>query len=206
MTANNIIFNINDSNYIRIELLQQLSHLFRYDEVTITLHTQHQKYILYQNDFIIEALQSLSYSLQKALTNALNLHESITKDIGYLWNRCLWGNSKKLVEEIGAENQIYWVGERYLLWSGQQIDSWLYEKNNQLFLEVTPTYQWPPIPIKEARKQPGFISYREFMKQYTPYAIIPLEKKIAQEWLEQTEQLIKLIEANDSKYFIKQEE
>ncbi len=203
MQKDTIIFTITTKEYIKIFLPCLIDELFRFDDVTIILHTCNGKeFIIYNNDHIMEALQVFNTLLKRALNGQKEIHSSINKDIGYLWNRDLWGKSNRLVYKTWPEGHKYWIGIEYLLWSYKKRTSWLYEKNNQLFLEVTPTYQWPSIPIKEAKKQPRFVSYREFMKNYKPYAIIPLERTTAQEWLKQTEQLIKLIEANDSKYFI----
>ena len=198
MAINQVIFN-NKVESIKILLPQPLDSIFRYDEVTVIFCAQNgAEYTLYKEDFIIEAIRRLYYALKAIFEGKRKLHESITKDIGYYWNKELCGNDKYLVQRQWSDGTVCWIGWDYFLWSSRQIKSWLYEKNNQIYLEVTPTYEWPS---REQKKQ-GYQTYREFLKNYKPYVVTTINWQVAQDWYKKAGELLEIIEANDAQYKI----
>src|SRR4029077_13621525 len=108
------------------------------------------KQILIAQIFIASIFESLISHLEKALENKLQLHPSITKDIGYLWNYELHHTQytdmykKDLVYEENNEGHYFWVGQRYLVWSTPEdvrhvLSTWLYNDcKGAIILQITP--------------------------------------------------------------------
>ena len=156
--------------------------------------------------------------MRAALSNQLSLHKSINKDIGYLWDQYYGsardGRLKKptLTYELTRDGEPYWVIYDYMFLStpGNEIPNvtpWLYEKDGKFFFEITPNYppdyRWDEMKLKDAKKDPNFKTFKEFMATYQPLVVTTIERSVLEEWLREVERLILLIEANDSKYFIK---
>ena len=51
-----------------------------------------------------------------------------------------YGKSKLQREPF--ENIFNWVGLRYLLFESRDWDTWLYNKKDSIYLEITPSYRW----------------------------------------------------------------
>lgn len=197
LDSSEITLKIDSTSYIKIILPQSLDFVFRYDDVVIVYYAQDgTEYTLYKNDFIIYALRVLYYSLESLFKSKRKLHESITKNIGYLWNKEMWGKDKSLVEEQWPDGTIRWVGLRNTFFSGKGIMSWLYEKDDKIYLEITPTYQWP----SAEEKKRGCPTYREFLKNYKPYVVTTLDREVAQDWYKKAGELLAIVEANDDKH------
>lgn len=187
-----IIFKINNDSFFKIEQSGQFDELFRYDEVIILFYYKENKYVVFNNDFLIWALRCL-LELEFAIDNKLELDKSMKLDIGYLWNEILHNNDLS-----------DWPGEKYLLWSSKKglSTTWLYNKNGKIYLEISPTYKWHSLKPKKNDKD--YITYKEFIKNYKPIAIIEIDKEVAKKWLIQTNELLKIIEQNDKLYFDKE--
>lgn len=201
MIKKHIILKLNEYEKIIISIPCDSKDLFRYDEIIIKLHTLKKKIIIFAKDFAIVAFRILKYQLTNALEGKLLLHNSIKNDIGYLWMKDLYGKSQKLVYEYNKEGQKIWVGQKYIFWSTPVggAESWLYEKNGEITLEITPTYRWPESNEKKSGKYP---TYRDFLKNYKPLVTTTISKETARRWLNKAEKILKIIEDNDSKYFI----
>ena len=196
MKTYEIIFS-NKNEHIKIILSQPLDYIFRYDEVTILFHSRDgADYIIYEKDFIIEALRLLYYSLESLLNGKRKLHESITKNIGYLWNKYLYGTDKSFVYKKWSDGTTRWIGLDYSLLSSLKAKAWLYEREGTLYLEVTPAYNWPSA---EEKKQ-GYPTYREFLKNYKPYVVTTLDREVAHDWYKKAGELLVIVEANDAKH------
>jgi hypothetical protein len=195
-----IIFKIDKTNAIIFELPQVLAEAFRYDEIFVFLNQNNQnKNILYQ-DFLIEALRAFKRVLDRALDNKLQLHHSITKNIGYVWNEYL--HDIEVPMELDAMGSSFWVGQKHLIWNARSSDAatWLYESEGRFWFEVTLDYRWHFSDPKEGEE---FISYEESMKAYKPIVIFEVSREDLEQWLERVRELVVLVEANDSKYLIK---
>ncbi len=217
-------FNFNEQRFIEFLFRCTLDEIFRFQEVTVTFKdVSDASYLLYTNDFIIDALMDLYNGLKRAVEHNLELDTSIIPnsekhDIGYLWsiychkhctddfdhkniensiNKGLTGENRLIFTGTGEERR--WVGLRYHVWSSNEglCDTWLYNKNGSIFLEVTPSYKWHAIDPKEGEE---FFSYSDFMKNYKPYVIAQLDQQNAEEWLKQINCLFDIIKRNDPKY------
>ena len=196
-----ITYTLNKSQKIKISIPIKLTDLFRYDDVIVNFYNNSQRITLFK-DFAIVAFRILRDELIDLLNHTLLLHDSINNNIGYLWMKNLWGRSKKLIYEYSNEDQKFWVGLKFLLWSTPpgKPNTWLFEKNDKFVLEITPSYKWPTIKEK---KSGNYLTYKEFLKNYKPLLVTSISKETAKRWLKKTEKILEIIEGNDSKYFIK---
>ena len=65
---------------------------------------------------------------------------------------------------------------------------------------LTPEKSNPP------EEKGEYIAYGQFIKNYKPYVVTEISLETIREWLEQTRYLLALIECNDDKFMIKNEE
>lgn len=160
------------------------------EDTSIAFDYLNNKYVLY-NDVIIDALDSLKNLSEKILKNELIIHDSINLDIGFLQNEYddfLWKKnlSKKRKYDF-FEIHGNWIGSNYMLFDGRDIFTWLYQKNNLIYLEVTPYYKWHS---RDPDKGEEFIPYEEWIKNYNPIAIVEIDKKTIQRWNEFSTKMI----------------
>lgn len=195
-----IIFKIDETNAIIFELPQSLNKAFRYDEICVFLNQNNQnKNILYQ-DFLIAGLRDFERGLSDAISGKLN-RDNEENDLGYLWNEKL--NGKKLPMTMDAEGNKFWVGQQFILFdSPEPSTTWLFEKDKKFWIEITPVYPWHHTDPKEDGEP---ILYEEFMQTYKPIALFEVSRETLEEWLKRVQELLKIVEANDSKYLTKQE-
>jgi len=185
---------IDHSKYLTLEFDGAAKYLDLFDCVTIVYHENIQKYILYNNGFVIESLRIFESILIKTLDGEKVLHESIDRDLGYLWNEYLKDKPGYNFARVPVEkNSTMWVGLRYLLLSSKKCDTWLYNKDGDICFEITPGYKWHFLKPKNNEK---YISYGKFIKNYKPIAIIKLEEKVAQQWLKTISKLVKTAQNN----------
>jgi hypothetical protein len=198
MTDDKIAFSLGQQEGIEIEIPCKVGDILRYDEVKVFFRCQDKKEYLIYKDFAIAALTELTSLLELAIKDELNLDKSMTEDIGYWWNQHLQG--KDSLSDSLVNESISSAALRTLLWSAARRSStWLYNRDGKIFLEITPTYPWH-FDNDEAESNKRYILYDEFIKNYKPYVIRELSKKTAQRWLKQAQELIQIIESNDSKY------
>src|ERR1700735_1642192 len=133
-----ILFKLNDIDNIVIEFEGSLSKINCCSLTSITLYFKEQKYCIVK-DYLYYYMDLFRTLLIKVINNEFQLHESITKDIGYLGNESFQNKSYLVYEEQNDE----WVGEKHSVWSGNGFATWLY--NNQfgdIIFEITPFYSF----------------------------------------------------------------
>jgi hypothetical protein len=125
------------------------------------------------------------------------LHKSIN-NIGSAYNNELQDIPGSFYVE--REGLPRWIGNSYLLWSGTTpkipVTTWLYNESDGLIIfEVTALY---PYHFSETDEE-VLISYQEWVKTQSPsqtvYKTI-LSPEVAQRWLKQLEDVLKIIEFN----------
>ena len=191
-----ITFEININCYIKFIIPCLEKELEGCEETTIVFHSNQMRYIISEYYCIGSDIEILNTLLKQAISNELQLDASITNDIGYMWNEDLIKTSQ-LADQGKHELIEDWVGQGYLLWSPRGFSTWLYNKNNKIIFEITPTYLWHHRDPKEGE---DFITYEEFIKNYKPYFILELNKDTAQQWLNKTEELLTIINQNYERY------
>ncbi|MBA3535846.1 hypothetical protein H0X48_05755 [Candidatus Dependentiae bacterium] len=188
---NTIVFNIDNTTFIEVILPCQINELEGCEIVTINLHFGNQFYTLYKYNCIEIAIENLRNLLKQAINNELGIHSSILKDLGYLANEYFQESSQELF--FRREKVKMWIGMEYLVWSPRGTSTWLFNKNREIFLEITPSYMWH---FSDPEEGENFITYEEFLKDYKPHCIFKLSKEIVLEWLNKTEELLNIMKRN----------
>ena len=189
MNKKNIFLKIDEKKHLEIcNLDYQKNHVCKYDAVGIYFINHDTKYKLY-HDVILCDFDVFKNLLFNALENKLQLVDSIKKYIGLLWNQELQKEDHSHDLEINLTN--------YLLWSsGPQIkySTWLYNKGDEIFLEISPDYPWHFVDPKDREE---WISYASWEKNYKPLFFYKLDKKIVQNWIYQLDEIIFAMKEND---------
>ena len=130
---------------------------------------------------------------KKAINNNLKLHESLIEDLGLMYNeysQISFHDKSKFFMIASSNSKInYWVGSQYEIWStyadaNPYVTTWLYnDDQGNIIFEVTPFYRWSMQEVE--LKDPEFITYEEFMKDYKPLIKRVIPREIAIEWFEQ---------------------
>jgi len=184
---------INNTKYLTLEMMGPVEEVYLFDDITIVYHDARKQYVLYTKDFVCEALRGFESVLKLALNNQLTLHESIQEDIGFLWAEYLQRKENHIFIEEPLENSSCWVGLNYHLFEYKEYDTWLYNKDGEIYLKITPSYQWH---FDEPQKNENFIPYEEFIKNYKPLVILKIDKEQAEEWLKIVSNLVAIAEKN----------
>lgn len=137
--------------------------------------------------------------LKKALHNQLQLHESITQSLGFLWNENCQQKLGIYKIQLSGEDYASWIGLRYSLWftpgkSKPNLATWIYnEKNGAIVLEITENYFWNYLAKKDSA---DFMSYDEFLKENHFFLKRVIPRETISKWIVQTEQLYQLFLKN----------
>lgn len=180
------IFKINDKKSLKILIpdfknkfnyyYKQTKKLHMFDEVTVALTIKNKQYILKVDvlDFVTHKFKNLLY---KTLNNPIQLPDNIEiGNLGFYYNAEYYNEN---YDNINFSN--FW------LWSGQNIQTWLYNKNNKIYLEISPSYPWL---FSDEKEEKGYVTFDEFMKTYKPVALEEIDRAIAQEWLKQCDEIL----------------
>jgi hypothetical protein len=83
---------------------------------------------------------------------------------------------------------------RYHLWAGKNLMSWMYnDDEGNIIFEVTPIY---PYMYEDAEKEPSYVPYKEWIKDYKPLLIRKISKEVAQKWLKDANTIVEQINNN----------
>jgi len=196
---NTVIFNLNDNEKMIIESDEcPINNLICCDYITIYLAYDNNICLLAKED-VEMTMESFRHLLKLALKNELQLHDSITQDIGFLWNERLQRKPGLVYKIFDRVNR--WVGEDNLLWGTPanihpNLETWLYNNSQgEIIFEVTPSYPYR----SNTTPDNATISYQEFMNKYKPLFIRTIPTLTAKTWLSQAEEILKIIETNKQK-------
>ncbi len=193
-----IIFALNDKESIVVELRIPFEDVPCYCLEHIFFVQEKQKYCVAYWE-LGDNIKRFHELLTHALENKLQLHESITKDIGYLENiekkYCqknpntydhTWKRSPDLTYE-NQENYFSWVGYKYQLWGYDNVATWIYNnKDGAIIFEITKRY---PYLFTENKKNIK-IAFRKWMKSYNRLFVCIIPYEVAQEWSKKMSDII----------------
>ena len=201
-----IFFNLSTTEKIRIECEDGIQDVHCCYWGHIFFIQEHHSYLL-MHDTIMYCQQCFAGILKKVLANKLKLHSSmqlhgpLNKDIGFCFNESRQSKPDlvRKVEENGEGGG--WIGMKYMVW-GSKVITWIYnDSDGNIIFELTPsfpgepTYKFddePPTPEEIANSA----WYEEWIKSYKPILIRKIPREVAQQWLEQAEEILKTIEDN----------
>lgn len=175
-------FKISDQDSIKILVPNNVENkLNYYDYPTEQLHLFDQlTVVLQQKDLSTELARDMTdYTLgdfQDALIKVLNKKNSLPveyniKDLGILYNI----NSH-------TDNENRFDLTQFSIWSNVTTITWLYRKNNHIYLEISPKYPWL---YEEYDPLEHYISFQDFMRAYKSVALYEISREIAEQWLTQ---------------------
>jgi hypothetical protein len=119
---------------------------------------------------------------QKLLNNQLILDKSIIGDPGIEWNKYFEG----LIKNTEIDQFHCWSNSHKKI--RPYFSSWMYnDKEGNVVFEITPFYPWHG----EKKSSPGFITYKEFMKNYKPVLVTNIPKENLKTWIDQARELQK---------------
>jgi hypothetical protein len=159
---------VNVYGYITKEL-----HVF--DEVEVSYIHKNSTIIL-AKDIAQHIISSFLTALEEVLNNNIQLDPSITiGKVGYFFSEKTYMNI-----ESKEKNDMF---SHYWVWSSStNIQTWLYNKDNKIYLEISQTYPWLFSDPSENERN---ISFQEYANNYKPIVLIALEKSLIQEWIKQ---------------------
>ncbi len=189
--AEPIDFAVNNKFIVVMEMHISLLEIHLFTESPVYLEQEGNK-ILLSEDSIRENMNVLDYIFTRAILGQYTLHESIKKDIGYLYNEELQEKPGLFYKKL--DNRDYWVGYSYKLWSSGINATWIYNNDKEaIILEITPVY---PGYFDESYET----SYDEWIKFYKPYLIKEISVETAKDWLFKSRSLLNQIDKNIEEY------
>lgn len=198
MILENITFEFNDQEAMTIALDIPLEDIdYSFSAVMLFILQGHA--LSMGQDTIWYFLQSLSNLLSKAVDNKLSLHDSITQDIGYVYNEVLQ-RKKGHVYEQDRDGES-WVGYRYY-WCGVDYITWIYNNHKgEIVLEITPRfpgdplYKWEQEPYSEEQTA-NMRAYEAWISNYQPFLTRTVARETASAWLIQANKILAIIKDN----------
>lgn len=193
-----VILRIDDQACLELKLKEMIKKLIYCDDCLIYFKDTNNKIVLY-HDFIRPGLSVFVEVLEDLISNRLALHESIVRDVGYMWNQLLHAEPADRDPKIFCEEDGFWVAEVNLVWSASgddypSVETWLYNNDEgEIILEITPVYKWH---FDDPEPGENYITYEEFMLNYKPILFRTIPKDVAQEWVDQAQNLLNIIEQN----------
>lgn len=180
-----ITFRISELQSIQIVINEQnkintygykTEELHVFDEVEVEYIYGNQTIIL-AKDIVQHIITTFSTALEKSLENKLSLDTSFTiGKMGYFF-------SKKMYMSVQYSEKKDDIFSKYWVWSSpDNIQTWLYNLDNKIYLEISQTYPWI---FSDPNENERYISFDEYTNNYQPILILELQKSIIQAWIKQ---------------------
>lgn len=143
------------------------------DQITIVFQKGDTQIELAKNmlDILFEVFKE---TLNKVINNQLILpKEYEVGKVGYAFNICV---------ENENENDGCFYSIPSAFCNNETTKTWLYNKDNKIYLEISPLYPWL---YREPRSCEKYVSFEEYIKTYSPFAVYEISSKKTIEWLAQ---------------------
>jgi len=198
MNLYEITFQLNESEKIVIKFGEQAVMMNCCHEVPIFFVGESER-LQIDCDSIRSCTQHLQSLLMKALNNELQLHKSVQNNIGYLYTqyKFYWYDSS-ILETMGFvfednKGKKRWVGKGYLLFA-HDVAVWIYNDSKEdIVLEFTPWYTGNNF---DEEGETDFTQYDAFLKEYKSLFTRIIPRDVAQQWLDQANQILQQIADN----------
>jgi len=201
---NEIIFKLNSGEKIVILLKDALKDIrcCYFDFDILLIENNHYYNLSNSIDSLRVSLENLQSLLTLAFQNKLSLHKAFQHiDIGYMYNEYKLSQPSVIYETPEGSKFKSWIGDKYLLW-GNELILWIYNNDlGEIILEVTPPFPGESIylaPGEEMTEEDkkNLIRYHNWIKGYQPFLIQIIPREIAKQWIEQANNILKIIENN----------
>jgi len=188
--ADTIAFMLNENNEFLAYTEEKLQDLILVSSGTLIWYREGYSPIelhSYSPGSMLDIIRQLYTTLRSALQGKLEYN--MQQDIGYIHNPICADDPKAQHKNI----QDFW---KYDLWSSRSgTRTWLYNQQGKIFLEITLFYAWTPETIA-AEEDDTLEAFRERMLNYKPLAIFEIPHEIAEQWYQQSKELITIIYRN----------
>lgn len=163
---------------------EPMEKLHKFDKVAVIFKENEE--IEISSDMVYLVLETFKLTLIDALNNKITIPKEINVgEMGYYHNL----DHKKQYSERFLDSS------SYSIWAKKNIQTWMYNKNNKIYLEIFPEYPWfYDEPLESNR----YIPFDEFIKTYKAIAIEEIDYTTAQKWLEQCNAILDTIADKDN--------
>lgn len=179
-------FQLNKDEYIEIQApilenkfnyyYKPSSKLHKYDEVIAFLNDTYGQQIVLVQDMLDLVLEQLKGQLKNAVDNKLVLPSIINiGELGLNYNI-----------EMHKEDDEFFNYANYSIWSYKTLQTWIYTKNDNIYLEVAPSYPWLYVEPEEGE---NYISFDVFIKTYKPILVTELDQFLVKKWIQECQDL-----------------
>jgi len=151
--------------------------------------------LLISQQFAGSLFVSFLKKLKLSIENKLQLHTSLTQNLGFMWNELLQGKSGFFIIPTSDGSSKYWIGLNYYVCetlnnAKPPVTTWLYnDHHGNIIFEVSKTYKWST--QEDDLDDPEFMTYDEFIKDYKPLIQRVIPREVAILWVEQLMQVYK---------------
>ncbi|AXK60695.1 hypothetical protein [Candidatus Chromulinivorax destructor] len=188
-----LIFSLSTSEYIKIIS----GHGHDIDKISlccdmIKLYFVYDDYqICIGQESVSEIFEPFIICLKKAIEGKLQLHESISQNLGLMQNRYYQDKTGFFKVPASNNSSSYWVGLDYQICTtfgdaNPLVSAWMYNDNyNNIIFEFTKDYPWHFLALDDKPSESEFIPFDEFIKDFKPLVRRIIPHCIALEWLNQ---------------------
>lgn len=180
-----VVFQINEKDCLKVLVpdfeykenyyYKPVKELQMFDVVTVEYQTNKTGLIL-KKDHVNEVFTGIRNNLEALLKGELALQKNIRLGmLGYQWNI----DTDK--DNFDVDYFVYW------LFSYRGVQTWIYNKDSKMYLEISPSYPWHSIEPSENEK---VVSFEKFMQQYKPQAVYELTEKTVQKWIHEADLIL----------------
>ncbi|HLC07629.1 MAG TPA: hypothetical protein VJJ26_05625 [Candidatus Babeliales bacterium] len=192
-----IAFKISESQQIHIAINEQdkintygyeTNGLHIFDEVDAE-YVHDGKAIILISDSARYVVETLCASLEMALKNELPLDASLA--VGKVG--CFFSKKKYMTADESDESEKKDdIFSQYWVWSSSKnIQTWLYNVNNKIYLEISPTYPWL---FSDPQEDEHYISFDEYMNDYRSITLVELQESLVRSWITECHVLLQTME------------
>jgi len=145
--------------------------------------------IILTSDIAQYVIATFCTFLEMALKNELLLDTSLVAGkIGYYFSKKKYMTIDES-DELEKKDDIF---SQYWVWSSSKnIQTWLYNVNNKIYLEISPTYPWL---FSDPEEDEHYISFDQYMNSYRFIALVELQESLVQSWINECQMLLQKIE------------
>ncbi len=160
-------------------------HIF--DEVEVRYMNKGTPIVL-AKDIIQHVVTSFCVALEKAMKKELTLDDSLY--VGDL--SCLF--SKKIYTSTNESEKKDDIFPQYWVWSSpDNTQTWLYNVDNKIYLEISKTYPWL---FSEPEENEHYISFDKYINNYQSIACIQLQETRIRSWIDQCQDILQKMKMN----------
>jgi hypothetical protein len=192
-----ITFQISESQDIKVVIDEQSKtntygyqaeglHIF--DEVEVK-YIHNDKTIVLARDIVRYVVETFCNSLEMVLKRELLLERSlVVGKVGYFFSKEKYITADES-DELEKKDDIF---SQYWVWSSpDNIQTWLYNVDSKIYLEISQTYSWL---FSDPEEDELYVSFEEYVNDYKPIAIIELEESLIRTWIDQCHNILHTME------------